>query len=239
MTSAARDELRAALSPFAGDGGGARVLVVWHAARSGLTAEGLDVVETERVGRLRRAADRDRYLTAHHLARVVTGEALGRSSRDVAFDRTCPRCGAQHGRPVVVDTPAGRAGSRAPSISLTHSGDVVGVALRLGGCVGLDVEEPWPDGGEDRLAGMVRAPGEDRTIDLRGLWVTKEAVLKAAGLGLTEAMTEVVVTGGHALLSGERWWCREVDAAPGYRAAVAGDGEPVEDVRVVGFTDLV
>jgi 4'-phosphopantetheinyl transferase len=60
----------------------------------------------------------------------VLAHAVGRPAGALVFDRTC-RCGAQHGKPVL---PGG------PGFSLTHAGDLVGVAVHPGGAVGLDVE---------------------------------------------------------------------------------------------------
>ena len=90
----------------------------------------LDDHERERLTRFRRPADRARYLAAHALARLVLGGS-GRTAAALRFDRTC-RCGAAHGRPVL---PGG------PGFSLSHSGDLVGVAVRPGAAVGLDVEQ--------------------------------------------------------------------------------------------------
>lgn len=233
MTTTAHGTLQAALSAFAGEGG-SRVLVAWQRVQRGLSADGLDDVETARVARLRREQDRDRYLTAHHAARRVAGEWIDCPPDDVVFDRTCGRCGEQHGAPTVV----GPAGARPlPSVSLTHSGDVVGVALGLGGPVGLDVEQPWPDDGETRLAGMVRAPGDADGLALRDLWVCKEAVLKAAGVGLAVSMTELALSGGTARgtasLNERHWWYELTPAPLDFAAAVAGLGSSARFIHAV------
>ncbi len=225
MTPSEIRTLRAALSTLTVREGGSRVLAVWRHVVRGLTPEGLDHVEAARVARLRRRDDQDRYLTAHHLARRIVGEWLGSPPGEVLFDRTCARCGAQHGAPRVVG-PAAASGRPVPTVSLTHSGHVVGVALASGGPVGIDVEEPWPDDGEARLAGMVRAPADEVQPDLRRLWVSKEAVLKAAGVGLTVAMSELALRDGSALLDSQRWWYAAVDAPDGYAASVAGAWPP-------------
>ena len=242
MTVTEHASLQAALSAFAAGEGGSRVLVVWQRVRRGLAVAGLDAVETERVSKLRRPDDRDRYLTAHHLARRVAGEYLTREPVDVVFDRTCLRCGEQHGAPSVV-VPPGFSGGAPPSVSLTHSGEIVGVALRLGGPVGLDVEEHWPDDREALLADMVRSPGDAPDdvsgdvpeLGLRELWVAKEAVLKAAGTGLAASMTEVALASPYAEFGGRRWWWAQVPVTglAGYAGALAGLGEAPKTVDVV------
>ena len=76
--------------------------------------------------------------------------ARGDAGRSLAFDRTC-RCGAPHGKPVL---PGG------PGFSLSHAGDLVGVAVRPDGPVGLDVEQLRDVADLDALAAHVRSPAE-------------------------------------------------------------------------------
>ncbi|GAB3810686.1 4'-phosphopantetheinyl transferase family protein [Micromonospora zhanjiangensis] len=83
----------------------------------------LDDEERPRLDRFVRPEDRDRFLVAHALARLVVADALRVTPADVRFDRSCARCGAAHGKPQVVPT-------HGPAyVSLTHSGRWVGVAL--------------------------------------------------------------------------------------------------------------
>lgn len=85
---------------------------------------------------------------------------------------TCPTCGAtDHGRPTADD---GRALSRArcDGVVLAATGD---------GPLGVDVERI----GTPAPAGVVAHPSE--TGDPLRLWVRKEALLKATGLGLLVA----------------------------------------------------
>ena len=93
----------------------------------------LDETERERLPRFRQAADRARYLAAHALTRLVLAGIVGEAPAALRFDRTC-RCGEQHGKPTL---PGG------PGFSLTHAGDLVGVAVH-DGPVGLDVERARP-----------------------------------------------------------------------------------------------
>lgn len=80
--------------------------------------------------------------------------------------------------------------------SLAHCGGMVAIALCKGGPVGVDVERrdtaslrPIADlvcaPGE---AGQMQRPGMDFEVRLLELWVRKEAVLKALGLGLARPM---------------------------------------------------
>ncbi|MGH8905793.1 MAG: 4'-phosphopantetheinyl transferase family protein [Egibacteraceae bacterium] len=158
----------------------------------------LDPVERGRRERLRRAADRDRFTVAVALTRRVLGAHLGVAPPAVRIDRTCPRCQEPHGKPRLTDSPA------AFEFSISHSGDRVAVAVTAGPPVGVDVEQLADP---RRLAGLghhVLSPAETPELDrlgaheyARGLlryWTRKEAVLKATGDGLTQALPNLTVS---------------------------------------------
>jgi len=181
----------------------------------------LDAHERDRLARFRRPDDRARYLAAHALVRLVLGGA-GAGAAALAFDRTC-RCGAAHGRPVL---PGG------PGFSLTHAGDLVGVAVRPDGAVGLDVERERDVADLAELAAHVRSPAEraraapDRAGFFR-LWTRKEALLKATGEGLATPMAALTLADDGAV---QEWaghgpmWLHDLHPAPDHPAAVAGPG---------------
>lgn len=193
----------------------------------------LDEHERERLARFRRSADRARYLATHALARLVLAAPDGVAPGALVFDRTC-RCGAQHGKPVL---PGG------PGFSLSHAGDLVGVAVRPDGAVGLDVEQVRPVADLDALAEHVRSPAEharggaDPAAFFR-LWTRKEALVKATGEGLASPMTAITLaTDGAAV---ERWtgpgaptgpmWLHDLTPAPDHPAAVAGPGAHAPEI---------
>lgn len=203
----------------------------------------LDEHERERLGRFRRPADRARYLAAHALTRLVLGHRLGIAPAAVALDRTC-RCGEQHGKPRL-------AAGDGPHFSLTHAGDVVGVAVHGVAPVGLDAEQLRPLGD---LAGMARQAwsptelargGRVDTAAFLTVWTRKEALLKASGDGLAAPMAGITLSrpdepaalrewAGPAAPGG-RWWVRDLrPPAPEHLAAVAGAGA---DPPVVTVTD--
>lgn len=178
----------------------------------------LDGHERGRLHRLRRPADRARYLAAHALARrVLAGSGAGA----LVIDRTC-RCGEPHGKPAL---PGG------PEFSMTHAGDLVGVAVH-DRPVGLDVEQARPMTDLAGVAAHACSPAETVT-DPAGffrLWTRKEALLKTTGRGLTSPMSGITLDGPHvAAWTGdgapdEPVWLVDLAPAPGYAAAVAGFG---------------
>jgi len=213
------------------------VTVVWWAAplppegAPGLVAL-LDDRERERLDRFRRPADRARYLAAHALVRLVLADAVGTPPAALEFDRTC-RCGAQHGKPVL---PGG------PGFSLTHAGDLVGVAVHPGGDVGLDVEQARELADLQAMAEHVCSPREtaaDAQAFFR-IWTRKEALLKAVGTGLATPMSAITLgpsgvldwTGDDAPRA--PLWLADLHPAAGYHAAVAGTGARPEIVEERG-----
>jgi 4'-phosphopantetheinyl transferase len=207
----------------------------------------LDAHERDRLARLRRPADRARYLAAHALARLVLAGG-GAAAARLRFDRSC-RCGVAHGKPAL---PGG------PGFSLTHSGELAGVAVRPDGPVGLDVEQVRALAGLPALAAHVHSPAElargaapDPAAFFR-TWTRKEALLKATGVGLAAPMTAITLAagggveawnrdGGHAAADPddgragpgrppEPMWVHDLTPAPDHPAAVAGPGTETPEV---------
>jgi 4'-phosphopantetheinyl transferase len=92
--------------------------------------------------------------------------------------------------------------------SLAHADGVVAIALSLAGPVGVDVEmrdaaplQPIADlvCAPDEFAALMAVADGDRDARLLELWVRKEAVLKAAGIGLACPMASFVAPVGTAV----------------------------------------
>lgn len=210
--------------------------------------------DLERRARLALEADRRRLTAAAAVARSVLGARAGTAPAALRIDRTCPRCGAPHGRPVLPDVPD-------LHFSVAHAGDWAVVAVLRGAPVGVDVEESGrvPAAGLEQLADVALAPEERaelwrlpqaaRPSAFITYWVRKEAVVKATGDGLAVPPAEVVVSPpwtaprllrrtpgpGVAAASTDRV-CLPVTLhalhpPPGYAAALAVTG--VAPVRVV------
>jgi 4'-phosphopantetheinyl transferase len=220
------------------------VVQVWWASTSGLRPEHdalLAPADLARRGRLARAEDRERSTTGVAVVRAVLGTALGVPPAELAIDRSCPACGADHGKPRLVDAPD-------LHVSVSHSGSVVVVAVRTGSPVGVDVEEVGRFGpGElDVLAGetlaaeerdqLARRPVAGRPPAFTTYWTRKEAVLKATGQGLGAPLGDLVVSAPSDPPRVLRWtgagpvWLRDLPAPPGFAGALAGLGPPPADV---------
>ncbi|MCX4762239.1 4'-phosphopantetheinyl transferase superfamily protein [Streptomyces sp. NBC_01275] len=183
-----------------------QVLVQVSWARLGDAHDGLldllDPVERGRHAATVGPGDRDRFLLGVALSRLLLGELLDVPPADVPLRRVCARCGGPHGK-VRLDRSAA---PRLPEygFSVTHSGDVVGVAVCRGVEVGLDVEDAYGAVDVDtaartalsdaELAALYARPPAERRLAFLRTWTRKEAVLKALGVGLGAPLRRLEVS---------------------------------------------
>jgi 4'-phosphopantetheinyl transferase len=222
---------------------------LWWARRQDASprhARLLDQAEQRRYAAYRREEDRDRFLVGCALAKTALAGYRGLDPASIRFDRTCPQCGQPHGKP--------RAAGGGPQHSVTHSGDLVAVAVARAP-VGVDVEQfdgrRRPVGGHDpdALARLVFSGAERavlatadpavRARDFLVAWTRKEAVTKATGDGLRVAFSTVVVAADAGPPRVVSWpypqppdsvSLLDLDAGPGYVVALAVIG-PCRAVR--------
>ncbi|WP_460304541.1 4'-phosphopantetheinyl transferase family protein [Actinocorallia aurea] len=176
----------------------------------------LDAVERERRARYLREDDKRRFTLGVVMAKRELATRTGLDPSGIVLDRTCPGCGASHGRPTYPGW----------HLSVSHSGGLVGLAVAEVP-VGLDVEERGRSL-DDIAEAVIEAepPG-----DLHVYWTRKEALLKATGDGLKVPMTDLVVSGASEPPALLKWRGRpdlpdrtvlvDLDPAPGYAGALA------------------
>ncbi|NIH78368.1 4'-phosphopantetheinyl transferase family protein [Amycolatopsis viridis] len=192
----------------------------------------LDDAERGRYRAYRREIDRQRFLTGRVLAKTVAGDLLGRAAADVTFDAACDDCGKPHGRP--------RVPGAAFELSISHSGERIGVAVTSGVPVGLDVETTSRRV-DDALIGYALNETEratladltepDRVAAFFRFWTGKEALMKATGRGLRIPLRSLTLAGpgdppqlvasADPALDPARTRLADLDPGEGYRAAVA------------------
>jgi 4'-phosphopantetheinyl transferase len=144
----------------------------------------LDAAERDRVSRRRRASDRDALILSYALHRLFLSRELGLAPGDVPLSRDalgCPQLGGARGH-----------------TSLSHAEEWVAFAYSAHGPVGVDIEPSnraamLPEiadrvGTADEIAALRDLPEMTRASALLALWVRKEALLKAAGIGMAREM---------------------------------------------------
>lgn len=131
--------------------------------------------EYDRLVRLRMSSDRERFLVAHGLKRLVLAQLLAVAPPQLQF-----KC-LRQGKPFLPLSDI--------VFNLSHGGDWIVLALSKGGTVGVDVEQPRP-----MRDGLPTAAVFNDFDDIDyppatnerffAAWTLKEAVCKCAGLGL-------------------------------------------------------
>jgi 4'-phosphopantetheinyl transferase len=222
------------------------VCEVWWARRAPVQTELvelLDDAECERLGSFAHVADRERFLAGCVVIRRVLSRHLSIPPADVSLDRTCPNCSRQHGKVRVRANGAPRV-----EISLSHSGEIVVVAVHSNAPVGVDVERIDASFEPTDVSPLVLANEEAALLGsldpvvrpwaFSRYWARKEAIVKATGEGLRASLGEMTVSAPHdpARLLG--WIARpglvagvqlhDLEPGPGYAGALAVlSGAPV------------
>ena len=150
----------------------------------------LDSAERDRASRFMFDRDRLSYAAAHVLLRHALDQVAGeRRPWRFAVDA--------FGKPSL-DPPFG-----AIRFNLSHTDGLVAVATSRRGEIGVDVESALGEPDESTFSSLILAPEEvaeldgcaDRANRLLRLWVAKEALAKAIGLGLSLPVNEIMVQG--------------------------------------------
>jgi 4'-phosphopantetheinyl transferase len=189
---------------------------------------------------------RDTFRTSRVAQRVIAARYLDISPAAVRIDRTCRRCGAQHGRPGLLGA--------AIDFSVTHTRDWVVLAVVGKGRVGVDLEDVATARDLDSLImGTLTAaeretfavvPPPERAGWFLRLWTRKEAAVKLTGHGLAAGMGALDTIGPIAVaMSPPPDWpvepihLRDIPVGGGLIAAVATT-VPLTKVTVCGPVDL-
>jgi len=191
--------------------------------------------ERRRAERFRFDRDRERFIIARGLLRVVLGLYLELDPAAVRFFYR------PHGRPEI----AAECGPDALRFNASHSHELDLLALTAGRAIGVDVEYVRHDMDHESIArdffaraevtALAALPGAARAEAFFACWTRKEAYVKARGEGLSLPLDEFHVSlapGEPAALLGvagdpeaaARWSLRQLDPGPGYTAALAVEG---------------
>jgi len=198
--------------------------------------------ERERADRYACTRSRSRFVVGRGLLRKILARYQGTTPCQIRF-RVCPA-----GKPTL-DEP-----EPALHFNVTHSQDLVLIAITQRGEVGIDVELVRPFANDLNLAERYFSPRECRMLRLLSperrteaffhAWTRKEACLKALGVGLSYGLDRVEVTIRPEdpvkllRLNGEEkhaapWSLQALSPAPGYVGALALKAK--QGYRLVGW----
>jgi 4'-phosphopantetheinyl transferase len=209
---------------------------VWNASVSRLMTEEtllrdvLDAQESERASRFRGELDRQRHLVAHGVLRLLLAEYASHPAESLRFEAE------EHGKPRL------SAPESNLSFNLSHSGDIVLIAVTVTARVGVDVEMMKARTADElnRVAEKVFALAEQRALQNSGerhtqqfysTWSRKEAYIKGTGAGIARGLDHFHVYDeqGSALSdvrdsrSPGAWWLHDLVPETGYAGALATD----------------
>lgn len=191
--------------------------------------------ERGRAERFRFQKDRDHFIIARGVLRLILGRYLNRDPEQLVFHYN------SYGKPALLPAES----EETLRFNVSHSHELALYAVSRGREVGIDLEHLRSGVDIDHIAARFFAPGEVST--LRTLpatvrneaffrcWTRKEAYIKARGEGLSLPLDqfEVTLIPGQpaALLStpgdpraASRWSLQDLTPAPGYVAALAAEG---------------
>lgn len=205
---------------------------VWlvQASQAGTVASFLDDAERTQAARFAVDHVREPYVAAHGGLRLVLGRYLGEPPAALRFETRAD------GKPSL-------AGATTLHFNLSHSAGLAAVAVARTREVGVDVERRRAVHheagvarrimGDSELARYQALPERERCDFLLRLWARKEALVKAAGVGIRASLRGVPSEPAE----GDRFAVVDLDV-PGYAAAVAAEGHDwrpvVQDLAPTG-----
>jgi 4'-phosphopantetheinyl transferase len=194
----------------------------------------LDAGEQARAARIVDARTRHRWTMARDALRVILASYARVDPKALRFSTT------GYGKPSFTH---GRGSEAGLEFSLSHSDDVTLIAVARAGAVGVDLERVTPLASDlrdiaDRFLAADERPiadlvdARERLAAFYRCWTRKEAVLKAAGLGLHSALDEVSVewaetarprvrAAGPGLAPAGEWSLVHLEPGGGYVGALA------------------
>jgi 4'-phosphopantetheinyl transferase len=191
--------------------------------------------ERQRAGRFHFHADRERHMVGRALSRILLGRLLDIRPEEIQFRDS------EAGKPSLIAAQ----NTADYQFNVSHSGELVLVAVAAGRAIGVDVERIRDDMELDAIAArffsqreradLASVSPDQRCGAFFACWSRKEAFIKATGAGLgrpLDAFDVSVRPDEPAMLretrpdraEAARWVIRDLDVGPDHRAAVAVEG---------------
>ncbi|MBX7224156.1 MAG: 4'-phosphopantetheinyl transferase superfamily protein [Blastocatellia bacterium] len=190
--------------------------------------------EKERMNRFYFEKDRNQFAVAHAMLRTILGKYLNQAPETIEFDTW------MNGKPCLRD----EFDRDDYCFNLSHSDDMILLAVAEGREVGVDVERIRPDFEGQKIAqdlfssceiSMLQAmSGERQQTAFFECWTGKEAYIKAHGKGLSMPLNEFDVSSvfdeGMCVVFDMsapvfRWWVRRFEPGEGYAGAFSVSGK--------------
>jgi 4'-phosphopantetheinyl transferase len=186
----------------------------------------LSSAERDRAARFKFARHRKRYVIAHGALRSILAIYLGVDASAIDFDA------GPAGKPKLASTFVGSE----LEFNLSHSGEIALVAVARNMDIGVDVERIREDFAfkaiaqrfftANEMAALQGLPVDLQREAFYKCWTSKEALLKAKGMGLSGSLDEVHIVltreaGVRVTFEAGEWSLTELSPMGGYAAALA------------------
>ncbi len=192
----------------------------------------LSSIERDRASRFKFETHRRRYVTAHAALRSILSIYVNSPAQELQFEL------GPYSKPKLAPIYA----KKKFEFNLSHSHEVVLIALTQGREIGVDVERVREDFAFDEVAQRFFTAREVAALHALPIhlqreafykcWTSKEAFLKAKGTGLSGKLDEMEITldGQHVQINANvpGWSLVELIACDGYEAALVSEGEPTQ-----------
>ncbi|NJL85511.1 MAG: 4'-phosphopantetheinyl transferase superfamily protein [Leptolyngbyaceae cyanobacterium SM1_1_3] len=190
----------------------------------------LSLPEQARAKQFRFERDRHRFMLSRGTLRQILGNYLECPPAELVFEY------GEFGKPYLVNSPLPQM-----QFNLSHSGDIALYGLSCDRQIGVDIEVMRPLPRLAQLAQRCLTPSEQAYLYSKAAqqqaeiflsyWTCKEALLKATGQGLTQAMhqLEIALSPSPSLVppaagSATFWRLRQLQLESNYIAAIAVEG---------------
>ncbi|WP_327004815.1 4'-phosphopantetheinyl transferase superfamily protein [Dactylosporangium sp. NBC_01737] len=181
----------------------------------------LDDDERRRHAAIVHSIDRRRFVVAHAVTRRIVGAALDAPAHELRWAHNA------NGKPSLTGAYTG------VEVNLSHSGDLVMVAVSGRRPVGVDLQRVMPTLDCAAMARRFYPPAEAHLVTGDGgherfaaLWARKESLVKAAGARLTRGLATPVAGPAPVVVEHDGpFRIEDLDAPDGFRAAVALAGD--------------
>jgi 4'-phosphopantetheinyl transferase len=181
----------------------------------------LDDDERRRHATIVHPIDRRRFVVAHAVTRTIVGAALAAPPDGLRWAYN------PNGKPALAGPYTG------VEVNLSHSGDLVMVAVSARRPVGVDLQRVMPGLDCAAMARRFYPPAEAHLVTGEGgherfaeLWARKESLVKAAGARLTRGLATPVAGPAPVVVEHDGpFRIEDLEAPDGFRAAVALAGD--------------
>ena len=193
--------------------------------------------ERKRLDRLKVTDKRAEFLRSRGILRMILAEYTARDPKELPLDSS------PSGKPFLPQTRI--------QFNLSHSGDIFACGFCINNQIGIDIQEIYPISSLDRIINKFFSSSEIQylsTLSSRqtyqehffAIWAAKEAYLKAVGDGIQASSNQISILPESRALQSFRlelpaakrdqliWTITTLNVGPGFRAALAYDGDLIE-----------